>query len=231
MDGTGLTSAPAEQRAAELTRMLADPDIACVVPPWGGETAIDLVDLLDWDALADAEPDVARRLLRPVDGPRARHHPAGLGDHPRRQPRGHAVRRPRRPAALARPGRRAGAVRAARLRPGGRLGALRAGRARHRVDARRPRAAGRWRAAAAGRHRPADRRLRRDDRQPRRHAVRRRARRGPRTSTSPRSSTSRRARRTRSTSAATCTPCGWPAGSTGRWRCWSAAPTRPTTRT
>ena len=56
MDGTGLTSAPAEQRAAELTRMLADPDIHCVVPPWGGETAIDLVDLIDYDALADAEP-------------------------------------------------------------------------------------------------------------------------------------------------------------------------------
>lgn len=56
MDGSALTSAPAEQRAAELTRMLADPDIACVVPPWGGETAIDLVDLLDWDALAAAEP-------------------------------------------------------------------------------------------------------------------------------------------------------------------------------
>ena len=56
MDGSGLTSAPAEQRAAELTRMLADPAIACVVPPWGGETAIDLVDLIDWEALADAEP-------------------------------------------------------------------------------------------------------------------------------------------------------------------------------
>ncbi|MBD3946769.1 S66 family peptidase [Nocardioides ganghwensis] len=56
MDGTGLTSAPAQQRAAELTRMLADPAIACVVPPWGGETAIDLVDLLDWDALAAVEP-------------------------------------------------------------------------------------------------------------------------------------------------------------------------------
>ncbi len=56
MDGTGLTSAPAEHRAAELTRMLADPAIACVIPPWGGETAIDLVDLLDWEALADAEP-------------------------------------------------------------------------------------------------------------------------------------------------------------------------------
>jgi muramoyltetrapeptide carboxypeptidase len=56
MDGSGLTSAPADARAAELTRMLADPAIACVVPPWGGETAIDLVDLLDWDALAAAEP-------------------------------------------------------------------------------------------------------------------------------------------------------------------------------
>jgi muramoyltetrapeptide carboxypeptidase LdcA involved in peptidoglycan recycling len=56
MDGTGITSAPVEQRAAELTRMLADPDIHCVLPPWGGETAIDLVDLLDWDVLAAAEP-------------------------------------------------------------------------------------------------------------------------------------------------------------------------------
>ncbi|RYC12968.1 S66 family peptidase [Nocardioides zhouii] len=56
MDGTGLTSAPAGERAAELTRMLADPDIACVVPPWGGETAIDLVDLLDWDVLVAADP-------------------------------------------------------------------------------------------------------------------------------------------------------------------------------
>lgn len=54
--GDGLTSAPADQRAAELTRMLADPEIHCVVPPWGGETAIDMVDLLDWGALADAEP-------------------------------------------------------------------------------------------------------------------------------------------------------------------------------
>ena len=36
--------------------MLADPEIHCVVPPWGGETAIDLVDLLDWDVLAAADP-------------------------------------------------------------------------------------------------------------------------------------------------------------------------------
>ena len=56
MDGTGITAGPAAARAAELTAMLCDPTIRCVVPPWGGETAIDLVDLLDWDALAAAEP-------------------------------------------------------------------------------------------------------------------------------------------------------------------------------
>jgi muramoyltetrapeptide carboxypeptidase LdcA involved in peptidoglycan recycling len=56
MDGSGITSGPAEQRAAELTAMLCDPDIRCVLPPWGGETAIDLVDLLDWDALTSADP-------------------------------------------------------------------------------------------------------------------------------------------------------------------------------
>ena len=56
LESGDLTSAPAAQRAAELTGMLTDPDIHCVVPPWGGETAIDLVDLLDWDALAEVEP-------------------------------------------------------------------------------------------------------------------------------------------------------------------------------
>ncbi|WP_340539260.1 S66 family peptidase [Nocardioides sp. GXZ039] len=56
MDGSGITAGPAKSRAAELTAMLCDPAIRCVLPPWGGETAIDLVDLLDWDALASAEP-------------------------------------------------------------------------------------------------------------------------------------------------------------------------------
>lgn len=56
MDGAGITAGPAAARAAELSAMLCDPTIRCVVPPWGGETAIDLVDLLDWDALAAAEP-------------------------------------------------------------------------------------------------------------------------------------------------------------------------------
>lgn len=56
MDGTGITAGPAADRAAELTAMLCDPTIRCVIPPWGGETAIDLVDLLDWDALTAVEP-------------------------------------------------------------------------------------------------------------------------------------------------------------------------------
>ena len=56
MDGTSHVSAPAEERAAELQRMLLDPRIRAVVPPWGGETAIDLVGHLDWDRLAQAEP-------------------------------------------------------------------------------------------------------------------------------------------------------------------------------
>jgi len=56
MDGAGITSGAAAERAAELTDMLCDPAVRCVLPPWGGETAIDLVDLLDWSALADAEP-------------------------------------------------------------------------------------------------------------------------------------------------------------------------------
>lgn len=56
MDGDSHVSAPAVERADELQRMLTDPDIRAVVPPWGGETAIDLVDLLDWEAIAAAEP-------------------------------------------------------------------------------------------------------------------------------------------------------------------------------
>ncbi|SDI72736.1 Muramoyltetrapeptide carboxypeptidase LdcA (peptidoglycan recycling) [Actinokineospora alba] len=56
MDGAGHISAPAADRARELTAMLTDPDIRAVVPPWGGELAIDLLPLLDWDAIRDAEP-------------------------------------------------------------------------------------------------------------------------------------------------------------------------------
>ncbi|WP_372735526.1 S66 peptidase family protein [Nocardioides sp.] len=51
-----VVSAPKEQRAAELVAMLSDPLVAAVVPPWGGETSIDLLDQIDWDALGEAEP-------------------------------------------------------------------------------------------------------------------------------------------------------------------------------
>lgn len=56
MSADRVTSAPKHQRAAELTQMLTDPAVRAVVPPWGGELGIDLVDLLDWDAIAAAEP-------------------------------------------------------------------------------------------------------------------------------------------------------------------------------
>lgn len=36
--------------------MLVDPSVRAIVPPWSGETAIDLLDLLDWEAIAAAEP-------------------------------------------------------------------------------------------------------------------------------------------------------------------------------
>jgi muramoyltetrapeptide carboxypeptidase len=50
-------SAPKEQRADELTAMLVDPSVRAVVPPWGGAgTALDLLDQLDFAAIASAEP-------------------------------------------------------------------------------------------------------------------------------------------------------------------------------
>ncbi|MGM9487248.1 S66 family peptidase [Ideonella sp. YS5] len=49
-------SAPAAQRARELMRFLADPEIAAVLPPWGGERAMELLPLLDFDALRGLPP-------------------------------------------------------------------------------------------------------------------------------------------------------------------------------
>lgn len=56
MDGTAVTSAPASERAAELTAMLTDPQVRAVVPPWGGEGALELLSLLDFDVIGAAEP-------------------------------------------------------------------------------------------------------------------------------------------------------------------------------
>ena len=49
-------SGPAAERAAELMQALLRDDIAAVLPPWGGELAIELLDLLDWDAIARSKP-------------------------------------------------------------------------------------------------------------------------------------------------------------------------------
>lgn len=49
-------SASAEARASELERALTDPGVAAVMPPWGGERAIEILRLLDFDRLARAEP-------------------------------------------------------------------------------------------------------------------------------------------------------------------------------
>lgn len=49
-------SAPAAERAAELMALLQDDSVAALIPPWGGELACDLLDRLDWPALAAAPP-------------------------------------------------------------------------------------------------------------------------------------------------------------------------------
>ena len=49
-------SAPAAERARELMSALTRDDIDAVLPPWGGELAIELLRLLDWQALAAARP-------------------------------------------------------------------------------------------------------------------------------------------------------------------------------
>ncbi|KQQ41744.1 S66 peptidase family protein [Nocardioides sp. Leaf307] len=56
LDGSSVTSAPRARRAAELGAMLTDPAIRAVVPPWGGELAVDLLEELDWAAVERAEP-------------------------------------------------------------------------------------------------------------------------------------------------------------------------------
>ena len=49
-------SAPADERAAELMHFLLRQDIDAIIPPWGGELAIELLDRLDWSALQTARP-------------------------------------------------------------------------------------------------------------------------------------------------------------------------------
>jgi muramoyltetrapeptide carboxypeptidase len=49
-------SASAQDRAAELMQALMRDDVAAILPPWGGELAVDLLDRLDWTELARAQP-------------------------------------------------------------------------------------------------------------------------------------------------------------------------------
>ena len=56
LDGERYVSATKQRRAAELTSMLADPDVRAIVPPWGGELLIDLLGQLDWHTLATLDP-------------------------------------------------------------------------------------------------------------------------------------------------------------------------------
>ena len=49
-------SAPAAERAAELMHFLLRDDIAAIIPPWGGELAVEVLDRIDWTALQSATP-------------------------------------------------------------------------------------------------------------------------------------------------------------------------------
>ncbi len=49
-------SASKEARADELMALLVDPEVAAVVPPWGGETGIDLLPYLDLELLGECDP-------------------------------------------------------------------------------------------------------------------------------------------------------------------------------
>jgi muramoyltetrapeptide carboxypeptidase LdcA involved in peptidoglycan recycling len=50
------TSADAMERASELMGALLDDEVAAIIPPWGGERAIELLRLMDFDRLATAPP-------------------------------------------------------------------------------------------------------------------------------------------------------------------------------
>ncbi|MCX6019042.1 MAG: LD-carboxypeptidase [Chloroflexi bacterium] len=51
-----VTSASPQSRAAELMAMLTDDSIHAVMPPWGGDLLIEILPLLDFDAIARATP-------------------------------------------------------------------------------------------------------------------------------------------------------------------------------
>lgn len=54
--GTRHVSASASERADELMSFLVDESIAAIIPPWGGELAIELLPLLDYELITAAKP-------------------------------------------------------------------------------------------------------------------------------------------------------------------------------
>lgn len=49
-------SALANERADEFNRFLNDPSVAAIIPPWGGELASELLELVDFAALRQMPP-------------------------------------------------------------------------------------------------------------------------------------------------------------------------------
>ncbi len=49
-------SAPLEDRAAELKAMLGSPEVAAIIPPWGGHLLSELLSLIDFAALKKERP-------------------------------------------------------------------------------------------------------------------------------------------------------------------------------
>lgn len=49
-------SATKFSRVEELMSYLTDPDIKAVMPPWGGDLAMELLDLIDFDLLSRSKP-------------------------------------------------------------------------------------------------------------------------------------------------------------------------------
>jgi len=49
-------SASAAERAEELERVLTDPAVAGVMPPWGGERAVEILSLMDFERIAGSAP-------------------------------------------------------------------------------------------------------------------------------------------------------------------------------
>lgn len=49
-------SAPREQRAQELMQFLVDPNVSAILPPWGGELASELLELLEFELLRSVQP-------------------------------------------------------------------------------------------------------------------------------------------------------------------------------